>query len=141
MPKQEKPKSFDVAGTAYSQKEDPRASLEQALVDYRTQVPTRNFTHRTQGESVTLYCHCHERGLGDVGRRASQVDAMSKFMDSFVKGLKKHYKEIGNGTLSMTEKKGSRGYDLQKVSLNDRWEIVYRRTYTVDNLIGLPEKD
>src|SRR5881628_577385 len=141
MPKPKDPQSYDVAGTAYKQHEDPRASLEQALRDYCTAVPSRNFTHRTNGNSITIYCHAHERGLGDVGRRASQVDAMSKAMDNFVKGLKKRYRETGAGTLDMKERKGSRGYDLQKASLNDRWEIVYRRTYEVDDLIGLPEED
>lgn len=141
MPKPKDAESFDVAGTAYRQHEDPRAALEQALRDYRTTVPSRNFTHRTNGNSVTIYCHCHERGLGDPTRRAAQVDTLSKATDSFVKGLKKHYREIAGGTLTMDEVKASRGFDLQKVSLNDRWEMVYRRTYEVKDLIGLPEED
>ena len=45
---------------------------------------------------------------------------------------------MGGGTLDLKEVKGSRGYDIQKVSLNDRWEMVYRCTYRVD-LVGLPE--
>lgn len=139
MPKPKDPESYDVAGTAYKQHDDPRASLEQALSDYRTSIPSRNFTHRTNGYSITIYCHAHERGLGDVGRRAGQVDAMSKAMDNFVKGLKKRYREMGAGTLALKEKKGSRGYDLQKVSLNDRWDIVYHRTYEFEDLVGLPE--
>ena len=141
MPKPKDPQSYDVAGTAYRQHEDPRAALAQALSDYRTAVPTRNFTHRTNGNSVTIYCHCHERGLGDVGRRALQVDALSKATDVFVKGLKKRVREMGAGNLDMEERKGSRGYDLQKASLNDRWEMVYRRTYEVKDLVGLPEED
>jgi hypothetical protein len=141
MPKPKDPESYDVAGTPYRQHEDPRAALEQAFRDYRTSIPSRNFTHRTNGNSITIYCHCHERGLGEVTRRASQVDAMSKAMDSFVKGLKKKYREMGAGTLDLSEIKGTRGYDLQKASLNDRWEIVYRRTYEVADLVGLPEKD
>lgn len=140
MPKPKDPESYDVAGTAYRQHEDPRAALEQALKDYVTSVPTRNFTHRTSGNSITIYCHAHERGLGDAGRRANQVDAMSKAMDNFVKGLKKRYREMGAGTLDMKERKGTRGYDLQKASLNDRWEMVYRRTYDVKGLVSFPEE-
>lgn len=140
MPKPKQAQGFDVAGTAYCQHEDPRASLEQALVDYRTSIPSRNFTHRVNGDSVTIYFHCHERGLGDVGRRAAVVDSASKAMDSFIKGLKARHREMGAGVLEMNERKGSRGYDLQKVSLNDRWELTYWRTYDAD-LIGLPESD
>jgi hypothetical protein len=139
MPRPKEQQGFDVAGTQYLQHEDPRASLEQAFRDYRTSVPTRNFTHRTNGTSVTIYCHCHEQGLGDPGRRANQVDALSKATDAFVKGLKKRHRDMGAGALEMDETKGSRGYDLQKVSLNDRWEMVYRRTYEVPSLVGLPE--
>lgn len=139
MAKPKDPESFDVAGTPYRQHEDPRAALEQAFRDYATAVPTRNFTHRTNGNHVTIYCHCHERGLGDIGKRAAVVDALSKATDNFVKGLKKRYRELGAGTLDMTEVKGGRGYDIQKASLNDRWELVYRRTYLIEDLVGLPE--
>jgi hypothetical protein len=139
MPKPKDAESYDVAGTRYRQHEDPRATLEQAFVDYKTAVPTRNFTHRTNGNNVTIYCHCHERGLGDPGRRALQVDALAKATDKFVTGLRKRIRELGGGTFDLKEVKGSRGFDLQKASLNDRWEMVYRRTYEVD-LIGLPEE-
>ncbi len=141
MPKPKDSEGFDVAGTRYRQHEDPRASLEQCFKDYATSVPSRNFTHRTNGDNVTIYCHTHERGLGDPGRRAGQVDACSKAMDKFVTGLKKHHRELGAGTLNFVEVKGSRGYDIQKASLNDRWELTYRRTYSVKDLIGLPEED
>lgn len=141
MPKPKEAESFDVAGEAYRQHEDPIALLGQAFADYVTPNPARNYTHRTNGNKVTIYCHCHERGLGDAGRRAAQVDAMSKAMDNFVKGLKKRYREMGGGSLKMTEDKKARGYDLQKVSLNDRWDIVYRRTYEVEDLVQVPDED
>lgn len=139
MPKPKDPESYEVAGTPYRQHEDPIAQLGQVFADYNTPNPARNYTQRINGNLITIYCHCHERGLGDIGRRAAQVDAMSKGMDAFVKGLKKRYRETGGGTLSMKERKSARGYDLQKVSLNDRWEIVYRRTYEVEDLVQNPE--
>lgn len=140
MPKPKDPESYEVAGTPYQQHEDPIAHLGQVLADYSTPNPARNYTHRINGNLITIYCHCHERGLGDPGRRAAQVDAMSKATDAYVKGLKKRYRETGGGSLSMKERKSARGYDLQKVSLNDRWEIVYRRTYEVEDLIQNPEE-
>ncbi len=139
MPKPEDPKGYDVAGTPYKQHEDPIATLEQCFRDYRTPDPARNFTHRTNGHVVTIYCHCHERGLGDPGRRALQVNAMEKATDAYVKGLKKRFRELGGGTLDMKERKGGRGYDLQKASLNDRWEITYRRTYELKDFLKFPE--
>lgn len=139
MPKPKDAESYDVAGERYRQHEDPRATLEQAFRDYVTSVPSRNFTHRTNGNNITIYCHCHEQNLGDPGRRALQVDALAKATDKFIVGLKRRVRELGGGTLDMKEVKGSRGYDLQKASLNDRWEMVYRRTYEVKDLIGLPE--
>ncbi len=141
MAKPKEADGYEVAGKRYNQHEDPRASLAQVFADYKTAVPCRNFTYRMQGNTVTVYCHAHTTGLGDVGRRAAQVDTMSKATDAFIKGLKKHYKEIGAGSLDLKEKSSARGYDIQKVSLNDRWEIVYRRSYDVDDLIGLPEED
>jgi len=139
MAKPKDSEGFEVAGNRYRQHEDPVATLAQAFADYRTPDPSRNFTYRVNGNKLTIFCHCHERGLGDVGRRAAQVDAMSKLMDSFVKGLKKRFRELGGGTLDMEEIKKLRGYDLQKASLNDRWDIVYRRTYEVDDLVRHPE--
>lgn len=139
MPKPKEPESYDVAGTAYRQHEDPRAMLAQAFADYRTPTPNGNFTHRTNGDTVTIYLHCHERGLGDPRRREAQLDAMSKGMDSYLKGLKKRYRELGGGTLKIEEKKGGRGHRLDQVSMNDRWDMVYHRTYEIDGLIGLPE--
>lgn len=139
MPKPKEPQSYDVAGTGYRQHEDPRASLEQALRDYRTSVPSRNFTHRTNGDGVTIYVHCHEQAMGDAGKRAAVVDAASKAMDSFVKGLKARHREMGAGTLELKERKGSRGWRLDKTSLNDRWELTYWRTYDLDDLIDYPE--
>ncbi len=138
MPKPKEPQGYDVAGTRYDQSEDPRASLEQAFRDYRTSIPSRNFTHRTNGSGVTIYFHCHEQAMDNAGKRASVVDAASKAMDGFVSGLKKRYREMGAGTLALEERKGSRGYRLDKVSLNDRWELVYWRTYDVPDLIDLP---
>ena len=139
MAKPKQAQGYDVLGTAYRQEEDPRASLEQVFRDYVTSIPYRNFSHRTLGEHVTIYLHAHERGLGDVGRRALQVHAMEKAMDAFVKGLKKRHREMGAGNIDLKEVKPGRGYDLQKTSLNDRWDIVYRRTYRVEDLIGTPE--
>lgn len=139
MGKPQEQQGFDVAGRQYRQHDDPVASLVQSFMDYKTSVPSRNFTQRTNGNTITIYCHSHERGLGDPTRRAAQVDALSKATDRFVSGLKKHHREIGGGTLGMKEVKGSRGYDLQKASLNDRWEMVYRRTYEVADLIGEPK--
>lgn len=139
MPKPKEPESYDVAGTPYAQHEDPIGLLKQAMADYRTPDPSSNFTSRVNGNLVTIYLHAHERGLGDPGRRAAQLDAMSKGMDSYLKGLKKRFKELGGGTLKMDERKGGRGHRLDQVSMNDRWDIVYHRTYEVDDLIGTPE--
>ena len=140
MPKPKEPQGYDVAGTAYRQHEDPRASLEQALRDYRTSIPSRNFTHRTNADCVTIYFHCHEQALGDAGKRAAVVDAASKAMDSFVKGLKARHREMGAGTLDLTERPKARGYRVDKASLNDRWELVYWRTYEAD-LSSYPKDD
>jgi hypothetical protein len=139
MPKPKDAEGFDVAGERYRQHEDPRASLAQAMADYSTSVPSRNFTHRVNGNSVTLYCHAHEQALGDPGKRALCLDAAAKAMDNYVKGLKKHYRECGAGTLAIDEVKHSRGHTLQKTGLNDRWELVYRRTYEVSDLVEVPE--
>lgn len=139
MPKPKEPESFEVAGTRYNQAEDKNATLAQALADYRTQNPAQNFRARVQGESVTITCHCNERGLGDPGRRALQHAAMEKATDNFVKGLKKHFKEISGKTLDLKEDKTGRGYNIQQVSMNDRWEMIIRRLYKVTDLVQFPE--
>ncbi len=139
MPKPKEPGGYEVLGEPYRQIDDPIACLKQAFADYRTPDPARNFTHRIAGNRVTIYCHCHDVGLGDPGRRALYVDAMSKLTDDYIKVLKRRHRELGGGTLDLKEDKKGRGYDLQHVSLNDRWDIVYRRTYEVEGLVRNPE--
>ena len=139
MPKPKDAESYEVAGTRYRQHEDRLATFEQAFHDYVTAVPSRNFTKRSNGNIVTIYCHCHEQNLGDPGRKMLQLDVLAKATDKFVAGLKKRFRELGAGTLELKEVKGSRGFDIQKVSLNDRWEMIYRRTYDVSDLISHPE--
>lgn len=140
MPKTEEPQGYDVQGTPYRQSDNPIDILGQCFWDYRSPDPGANFTHRTNGNLVTIYYHRHSRGLGDPGRRALEVDGMGKAMDAFLKGLKKRFRELGGGTLDMTERKSARGYDLQKTSLNDRWDIVLRRTYELKDFLPLPEE-
>jgi hypothetical protein len=131
MPKQKEPESFDVAGTAYRQSEDPISSFAQSFHDHRSSVPFRNFFFKAQGNTVVVYCHENERGLGDPGKKALIVQEVNKALDEFIKGLKKKHREIGAGTLKMSEDKTGRGYEINKVSLNDRWEVVCRRRYEV----------
>lgn len=139
MAKPKDAEGYEVAGTGYRQHEDKLATLKQAFSDYRTPDPSRNFTHRISGNQVTIYLHCHERGLGDPGKRAMYVADMVKLMGSFLKELKKKFRERGGGSLDLKENKQARGYDLQKVSLNDRWDIVYRQTFEIEGLISNPE--
>lgn len=139
MPKPRDAESYEVAGTPYRQHEDKLAVLKQAFSDYRTPDPSRNFTHKISGDRVTICLHCHERGLGDPGKRASYVAEMVKLMTAFIKELKKKFRERGGGTLDMKEIKSERGYDLQQVSLNDRWDIVYRQVFEVEGLVRNPE--
>ena len=139
MPKPKDAEGFEVSGERYHQHDDKLAVLKQAFADYRTPDPTRNFTHRIAGNNVTIYLHCHERGLGDPGKRASYVHEMVKLMAAYIKELKKAFRERGGGTLDMKEDKGGRGYDLQQTSLNDRWDIVYRQTFNIEGLIQHPE--
>jgi hypothetical protein len=139
MAKPKDAEGFEVAGTPYRQSEDKVAVLKQAFSDYRTPDPSRNFTHRIAGNNVTIYYHVHERGLGDPGKRAMIVAEMVKGMTAFTKELKKKFRERGGGTLDMKEDKQGRGYDLQKVSLNDRWDIIYRQTFEIEGLVRNPE--
>lgn len=139
MAKPKDAEGFEVTGERFRQHEDKFATLKQAFADYKTPDPSRNFAHRISGNQVTIYYHVYERGLGDTGKRASIVAEMQKGMGDYIKSLKKLFRERGGGTLDLTEDKKARGYDLQKVSLNDRWYIIYRQTYMVDGLIQNPE--
>ncbi len=140
MAKPKDAEGFEVAGTRYRQHDDVMSMLVQAARDYVTPVPSRNFTIKVMGDRVTVGCHCYEQGMGDFARLQEQLQAMGKLMDEYVKLLKRRIRETGGGTLKMKELKDLRGYDRQKVSLNDRWDIVYRRTYEVDGLAHGPEE-
>lgn len=138
MPKPKDSESYDVAGERYRQHDSVLDTLSQAASEFRSSDPTRGYRLKIGGDTVTISMHCHERGLGDVGRREAQVVAMNKAMDEYLKGLKRRFKELGGGTLKMDEIKTSRGYKLDKVSMNDRWDIVLKRVYSLD-LNSYPE--
>lgn len=140
MAKPKDPESFETAGTRYNQAEDPIARLGQAAADYKSPDPSRNFRIKMGGDRFTVHCMCYERGLGDFGRLQLQLQAMSKLTDDYIKELKKRYRELGGGALKIKELKDLRGFDRDKVSLNDRWMIVYRRTYKFDDLARFPEE-
>ena len=78
--------------------------------------------------------------MGEFVRLQGHLQEMSKLMDEYVRLLKKRVREMGGGTVKMKELKDRRGFDRQKISQNDRWEIDYRRTYEIAGLEHGPEE-
>lgn len=140
MAKPKDAESFDVAGKRYRQHEDPLACLAQAAADYVSPDPTRNVRVQIQGDRATVKCMTTGQGLDDFTRLQLHLQAMSKLTDDYVKLLKKRVREMGGGKIDMKELRDERGFDRQKISLNGRYEIVYRRTYEVKGLARSPEE-
>lgn len=132
MNKKKTQNGFDVLGKKFDQKLDKFSSLQQVFNDYVSNMPNKNFTHRFHsGNMITIFCHCIEYAIDEPTRRDNQILAMSKFMDDFVSSLKKRYKSYTKMSLALKEDKTLRGYNLTKISLNNRWEMVYKRTYEI----------
>lgn len=140
MPKPKDAEGFDVAGTRYRQHENALSMLVQAARDYVTPVPSRNFSISVAGDRILVRCNTYEQGMGEFVRLQGHLQAISKLTDEYVRLMKKRVREMGGGTLKLKELKDLRGFDRQKISLNDRWDVTYRRTYELEGLAHGPEE-
>ena len=85
-------------------------------------------------------CHSYEQGLGDMTRLQGYLQEVNKLTDEYLRLLKKRVREMGGGTIKLKELKDLRSFDRQKISLNDRWDLVVRRTYELEGLAHGPEE-
>lgn len=129
MPKQKTESGFDVLGVGFDQSKDRFATLYQICSDYVSSNPNVGFFPRVNGDLVTIVCKINEIGLDEPSRRNLIIGEVSRIFDRFISGLNQQFRKRKAGKLDLEESKELRKYNIQKVSLNDRWELTYQRTF------------
>lgn len=139
MPRLPDPETFDVAGTRYDRADDLPSLIATAAQSYVSPNPTVGMNVTMSGQHLVVKFHCHERGLDD--RRAldlTQTEA-DKAIKSYLSYLKKEVRGLGGGSPKFKELKDRRDYVVNKVSLNDRWQLIVIRVFEVEELASYPE--
>lgn len=137
MPRLKSAEGFDVNGTAYEP--SVHSLIKQFTEFYRCPDPTLGFDVSCQGDRLAVKCHSYEQNMTDPGHFKLVIDGLEDAIDQYLGLLKKSVKENGGGALGLKEIRGMRDHNLNKVSLNDRWNVILRRVFTLEDLESFPE--
>jgi len=124
----QKPESFEV--TEYA---DPKKSYDKFSVIYQIienkvrENPTFGCRVSFVGNMLKLYFHCYEMHLPV---RMKEIEKLAHdSLNEAVKMIKKEFKTITKEKIELKEDKTKANYTVQKVSLNERYYVVYWRFF------------
>jgi hypothetical protein len=133
MPKKKTQDSFDVIGTPYSHGIDRAAAIKQAASEIKSASPAHGFSCQLSGTRMVLSIHLVETYLDDPSRRDSVLEecekSIKKYLSELRKRIKKEFKDF-----KATEIKQLRTYDLERISLNNVWKLVYKSAFELGEL-------
>lgn len=139
MPRLPEPKSFDVTGKRYDRADDIRSLLQTAAYSYKSPDPSIGINISMSGDHVVVKFICHDRMLDDRRRLDGTMDAAEKAIKDYLSFLKKEVKGLGGGSPKFKELKDRRDYVVNKISLNDRWQLMVIRVFKVEEITDYPE--
>lgn len=131
------PESFEV--TEYS---DPPMNLgdvskvvKQIVADMKDDdeldlSPAQGITVSVFGDKLRLNYHCLEVAV-HIGNKITELEtAADKILNQAVKKIKSEFKKRTKKVLDLSEDKKTRDMTVQKVSLNERYHVVFWRNYS-----------
>jgi hypothetical protein len=124
----EKAQSFEV--TEYGKDQpgyDCYAVIKQIVEDREREAPNIGIRVSFHGDQLRLHYHTYEM-LVPTNMREIEVRA-NDVLNDCLKYLKKEYKVRTKKALSLKELKDMANYTVQKVSLNERYYVVFWRCY------------
>ncbi len=129
----EKPEGFEI--TEYGQDHEIPGRVQGVIleiIEAMTQEnPALGVRVTFTGSLMRLTYSSYEMFLSQQGR-IQEVQRICKMtLDEAVKVLKKEFKSKAGETLSISEKKEMANYDVQKVSLNERYVFSSWRFYEI----------
>jgi hypothetical protein len=133
---------FEVNSDAYGGGErDLVSDLAQAISEIPRETPSGGFIVKRQGDRLMIEYQMVETYLHDRGKLDGLVKEVEKLMREYVSNLKKAFKKISKQALKLKEVKGSRGFNVDKISLNDRWYLRVWCSYEVGPAVTADEVD
>lgn len=124
----DKVQSFEVTEYGNAHKEyDRLAVIEQIIGDREREAPNIGVRVSFHGNQFRLHYHTYEM-LVPTNMKNIEVRA-NDILNDCLKYLKKEYKARTKSTLSFKEIKDLANYTVQKVSLNERYYVVFWRCY------------
>jgi hypothetical protein len=128
----DKPESYEV--TEYGDDDnqelyDRFAAIKQVVQDSNVRNPASAFVASLQGDWLVLKYHCYEI---DVPSQIKAVeDRVNTAFKEMLSLLKKEVKKKTKKVLTLKELKDKADHTIQKVSLNDRYYVVFWRVYEI----------
>lgn len=130
-------KGFDVTEYGDGDEDDTvakRAAILSVINDRERDNPTIGIKVTFMGDLMRLTYHSYEMGvpsnMKEVESRANKV------LDEAAKFIKKEYKNKYNGhgkkKIDLKEQKPKRDYQIQKVSMNERYYVLFWRFYEIE---------
>lgn len=130
MAKPVKPESFEV--TEYGEDADSfdkYSVIMQVMSELERDMPSAGIRASLTGNLLRLHYHCYE--MFAVPRLKEIELASNDSLNNAVKHLKKEFKVKTGKVLDIKEDKSKRDYTVQKVSLNERYYLVYWRVFEI----------
>lgn len=122
------PQSFEKQEYEEDRKDLLTSAIHQAAREIE-RTPVSGIMVKTEGDSLRLLYHCYEM---HAHRRFKEIESLANdALNSGLSQLKKEVKKISRQTLDLKEQKDKRDYTVQKVSLNERYYVVFWRVYEI----------
>lgn len=123
-----KAQSFEVTEYGNAKKEYDRISMIKQIIQERAAAaPNMSVVVSFSGNMFTLHYHVYEML---VPTRMKEIESNAHdTLNACVKYIKKEFKARTKDTLTFKELKDLANYTIQKVSLNERYYVVYWRCY------------
>lgn len=122
----DKPESFEV--TEYGDDApDMYSVIQQIVADKVKESPAHGLMVAFSGGHLVLKYHCYEMHL--PSRLKQVVDLSNDVFREAVSHIKKEYKRRTKKALTLKELKDLANYTTQKVSMNERYYVIFWRCY------------
>jgi hypothetical protein len=128
----DKPESYEVTeyGSKKTKEFDKYSVIVQIVQEKVRDVPSLGLQVSFTGDLMRIAYHCYEMNL--PSKMKTVQEQANTYLNEAVKHIKKEFKSRTKKPLTLKEKKDLANYTVQKVSLNERFYVVYWRFYEIE---------
>jgi hypothetical protein len=131
------PQSFEV--TEYGKEKDKKDGIleklkviKEVVRDISLRTPAHGFQVKAGAGKLQLVFQCYEMQLAHRPRLEAVQHQAKQLLDAAVREIKSEFKARCGDTLTLKEIKDQANFDVQKVSLNERYLYTAWRVYELE---------